>query len=210
MDSQQNQFGQRRSSAPHRLKEAMLTSFQSSADVAWQQLLGYSQSGWQAILVWLDISGTASYLFDRLRGRGIQDSAPAAIRECLRARLEGDRQRRAALLLRARSVACNFDAAGLRYGLMKGITMTPDSLPDPAPRWQTDLDFLIYESDSTAATEILRGLGYEQHATNGSTIELRSGPSGKPGLANLYRADMQRSLELHCLQRRSWCNWHYI
>jgi hypothetical protein len=40
------------------------------------------------------------------------------------------------------------------------------------------------------------------HATSGLTMEFRSGPSGKPDLANLYRADTQRSLELHCLRRK--------
>jgi hypothetical protein len=84
---------------------------------------------------------------------------------------------------------------------MKGITLTPDSVPEPALRWQTDLDFLVGEADAMAATEVLSKLDYSLHATCGDTFEFRSGPSGKPDLANLYRADTQKSLELHCLRR---------
>jgi hypothetical protein len=72
-------------------------------------------------------------------------------------------------------------------------------VPEPALRWQTDLDFLVARGDAIAATAALEELGYEPHATSGDTIEFRSGPMGKHDLANLYRAGTQRSLELHCI-----------
>jgi hypothetical protein len=201
MNSLQTQSGQRRTPAPRGLKEAVLASFQCNTTEASEQLHGYSPCEWEAILAWLDISGMALYLLDRLRELGIEDCVPASIRAGLRLRLERNRQRTAALLQQARRVAQKFQGAGVRFALMKGITLTPDSVPEPTLRWQTDLDFLIAESDVTAATAILRDLDYELHATSGHTMEFRSGPSGKADLENLYRADLQKSLELHCLHQ---------
>jgi len=195
-------FGRRRSSAPRRLKEAVLASFHSSASETSLQLEGYSQSDWQAILVWLDISGMALYLFDRLRELGIQACVPSPFREGLQLRQERNRQRTEALLSQAGKVADEFTRAEICFALMKGITLTPDSVPNPMLRWQTDLDFLIAESDASASMEVLRKLDYSLHATSGQTMEFRSGPSGKPDLANLYLPDTQRSLELHRLHRR--------
>jgi len=162
----------------------------------------YSKADWQAILVWLDISGMALYLLDRIEELGIEDTVPAEIRDRLQRNLEQNRQRAAALLREAESVAQQFEQAGIPFALLKGITLTPDSVPKPALRWQIDLDFLIAEPDAMAAIEVLRNLDYSLHAKFGNTLELRCGPSGKSDLANLYRVHTQKSLELHSLRRQ--------
>jgi hypothetical protein len=196
-----SQFEDRRTSAPRRLKEAVLRSFLGSAGEAANQFQSYSLIEWQAILVWLDISGMALYLLDRVRELEIEDSVPVPIRERLLLSLERNRERTTSLLNHAKSVASRFKHGGISFALLKGITLTPDSVPDPALRWQTDLDFLVSETDAKAASEILQSFGYTLHASSGHTMEFRSGSSGKWDLANLYRAGIQRSLELHCLPR---------
>jgi hypothetical protein len=184
------------------LKEAVLSSFQSNAGEVAERFRSHSQNDWQAIQVWLDISGLALYLLARVRELEIEDALPSPLRERLHLNLNRNRHRTAALLSEARSVADQFQRVGIAFALLKGITLTPDSVPEPALRWQTDLDFLVAEPDAMAATGILRNLGYTLHATSGRTMEFRSGRSGKPDLANLYRADTQKSLELHGLRRR--------
>ncbi len=52
----------------------MLSSFKGSAREAAEQFRSYSQIDWQAILVWLDISGMALYLLDRLKSLELEDS----------------------------------------------------------------------------------------------------------------------------------------
>jgi hypothetical protein len=185
------------------LKEAVIASFQRSAIEVAGGFRSYSQADWQAILVWLDISGMALYLLDRVEELGIEESVPAGIRERLERNLEQNRERTAGLLREAESVARRFEQAGIPFALLKGITLTPDSVPKSALRWQIDLDFLIPESSAAAAIEVLRTLDYSLHAKFGNTLELRSGPSGKPDLANLYRAHAQKSLELHSLRRQA-------
>jgi len=177
-------------------------SFYGSATQAASQFHSHSQVDWQAILVWLDISGMALYFLDRLKELENEDSVPVAIRECLQLNLQRNRQRTAALLSQAENVAKHFEQAGIPFALLKGITLTPDSVREPALRWQTDLDFLIAESSATAAMDVLRILDYSLHARSGNTFELRSGPLGKPDLKSLYRADTQKSLEIHCLRRQ--------
>jgi len=198
----QSQSGVRPSLGPRKLKEAVIASFQGSAPEVASQFLNYSQSDWKAILVWLDISGMALYLLDRIDELGIEDSVPAEILERLQLNLQRNRQRAAALLHEAETVAKQFEQAGIPFALLKGITLTPDSVPKPALRWQIDLDLLIPESDAKAAMDVLRTLDYSLHATCGNTLELRSGSPGKPDLANLYRAHAQKSLELHSLRRQ--------
>ena len=195
-------FGGRPSHNPRRLKEAVLRSFRCSASEIAEQFRSYSLIDWQGIVVWLDISGMALYLFDQITRLEIEETVPGPIRERMQLSLQRNRQRTAALLSQATGVANEFQRAGIPFALLKGITLTPDSVPEPALRWQTDLDFLVAEPDAASATEALRILGYTQHASSERTMEFRSGALGKPDLENLYRADTQRCLELHCLGRR--------
>ena len=197
----QPQSGVRPHSGSRRLKEAVIASFYRSATEIANEFRSYSLTDWQAILVWLDISGMALYLLDRVEELRIEDSVPAEIRERLQRNLEHNQQRTAALLREAESVAEQFEHVGIPFALLKGITLTPDSVPKPALRWQIDLDFLIAEPDETTAIEVLRTLDYSLHAKFGNTLELRSGSAGKPDLANLYREHSQKSLELHSLRR---------
>jgi len=44
------------------------------------------------------------------------------------------------------------------YALLKGFSLTPDSVPDPTLRWQTDLDFLIPKKNLQLASHYLRRL----------------------------------------------------
>ncbi len=195
------QFGMKRSASGPRLKEAVLACFQASSAEAAALFQSHSEADWRQILFWLDISGMALYLLDRVRSLGIEKCLPSFLRDRLQLNLEQNRMRTAELLNNAEEAANAFHRHEIAFALMKGITLAPDSVPDPALRWQTDLDFLVSRGDAVAATAILEELGYERHATSGDTIEFRSGLMGKPDLANLYRAGTQRSLELHCLSR---------
>ena len=74
MNGLQSQLADRRSPGPRRLKEVVLHCFQASAGEAAEQLQKYSESDWPEILLWLDISGMALYLLDRLKSLELEDS----------------------------------------------------------------------------------------------------------------------------------------
>ena len=84
----QPQSGVRPHSGSRRLKEAVIASFYRSATEIANEFRSYSLTDWQAILVWLDISGMALYLLDRVEELRIEDSVPAEIRERLQRNLE--------------------------------------------------------------------------------------------------------------------------
>ncbi len=87
----------------------------------------------------------------------------------------------------------------ISFALLKGITLTPESVPDCALRWQIDLDFLVAARDATAARHVLMGFGYGLHAVCGNTMEFTAGESSAPDIRKIYRVHSQRSLELHML-----------
>jgi len=195
------QFGLQRAASARRLKEAVLACFQASPAEAAARFQSYSEADWREILFWLDISGMGLYLLDQVKALGIEECLPPLLRNRLQLNLEQNILRTAELLRHADEVGNTFNRYGIDFALMKGITLAPDSVPEPALRWQTDLDFLVAGRDTDVATLVLEQMGYERHATSGRTIEFRSGTMGKHDLANLYRAGTQRSLELHCLPR---------
>jgi hypothetical protein len=210
MNALQDQFAARRTtgrvtgraSGPRRLKEAVLASFQASANDVAEEFQKYSENDWRKILIWLDVSGMALYLLDQIMTLKIESSLPSAILDRLQLNLAQNRQRTRTLLREAIEVAQRFQQAHITFALMKGITLPADAVPDPALRWQADLDFLIDESDADAASRIMRDLSYTLRATSERTMEFRSGTMSTTGLENFYREQSQRSIELHTMKRR--------
>ena len=58
-------------------------------------------------------------------------------------RLAANRMRTRALFEEAAAISAELTRLDVQFALYKGITLTPDSTPDPALRWQVDLDFLV-------------------------------------------------------------------
>src|ERR1700729_3494822 len=81
-----------------RLKEAVLASFRSTAAEEEARFAVFGASDWQRILYWLDISGLALYLLDRLTELGVERCIPGAILDRLQQNLAENRERTAALL----------------------------------------------------------------------------------------------------------------
>jgi len=195
------QSGGRSSRRTRKLKQAVLACMHRTTDEAAASFAPFNERDWKAALFWLDVSGMALYLLDRVKSLGIEACLPSAILARIENNLYENRQRTQELLDEAERVSCKFDSAGIPHALLKGITLTPDSVPHAELRWQTDLDFMIAENDLAVARQAVEELGYSLHASDGLTMEFCAGVSGKPDLANLYRAGTQRSMELHGIVR---------
>jgi putative nucleotidyltransferase-like protein len=87
----------------------------------------------------------------------------------------------------------------ISFAFLKGITLTPESVPDAVYRCQTDLDLLIRESDSAAVFAVLGKRGYRLFATSGQTYEFKAGQFGTGTVNDIYKARSDRSLDLHLL-----------
>jgi len=193
------QFETKASSRSRRLKEAVLASFRSTAAEVEARFAVFGPSDWQRILYWLDISGLALYLLDRLTELGLERCLPEPILNRFQGNLLENRERTAALFQEAAAISRAMSRHRISFALLKGITLTPESVPDCALRWQIDLDFLVAARDATAARHVLMNFGYGMHAVCGNTMEFTAGESSAPDIRKIYRVHSQRSLELHIL-----------
>jgi len=181
------------------LKKAVLASFYSPAAEVEARLAGFDEGDWTRILYWLDISGLALYLLDRLREIGLERCLPESMRLRFQQDLDDNCVRTRALLAEAGAISHALRRCGIAFALLKGITLTPDSVPDCALRWQIDLDFLVAACDATYARHVLMTFGYSLHAVCGNSMEFTAGQSTGPDIRKIYRVHSQRSLELHML-----------
>ncbi len=179
------------------LRAAILASFAQDAGQVAEALGRFGESAWRRELDWLDVSGLALYLFDHLRSLGREELLPAAVLAKLRQNLADNRLRTAALLAEAVEIVRGFELAGVLSANLKGVTLSPESVPDPALRLQLDLDVLVLDTDADIARSVLEGMGYALDCKSGRTWEFKAGASELPSLKDLYKVKPQRSVELH-------------
>jgi hypothetical protein len=184
-----------------RLKEAVLASFYEPASEVQARLAEFTSDDWERILFWLDISGLALYLLDRLTRLELETCLPEPIRIRLEESLRNNCERTADLFREASAISRKMELQHISFALLKGITLTPESVPDCTLRSQTDLDFLVAASDASAAKSVILEFGYALRALSGKTIEFKAGSLSKPDIRNMYRVHSQRALELHLLAR---------
>jgi hypothetical protein len=182
-----------------RLKETVIASFCEPAREVAARLREFSESDWQKVQFWLDASGVALYLLDRLTTLKLQHLLPERLLTRLQENLRNNRDRTNALFEEAVAINRALQQKGIQFALLKGATLTPDSVPDNTLRTQWDLDFLVAEKDATDTLQVLQDFEYSLYAVSGMTWELKAGTSGLPGIANIYKVLPYRSLEVHLL-----------
>jgi hypothetical protein len=191
------QFERKATARATQLKKAVLACFYSTSAEAEARFAGFELRDWQRILYWLDISGLALYLLDRLTTLGLERCVPAPILSRFRDDLAENRARTDALFQEAVAISAELMRLGVEFALYKGITLTPDSVPDSALRWQIDLDFLVAASDATAARHALMTFDYGLHAVCGNSMEFIAGERGAPDIRKIYQIRTERLLEMH-------------
>jgi hypothetical protein len=179
------------------LRESVLASFSHPRCVVAERLGGYSEREWRNVLTWLDTSGLALYLLDHLTAIGLQDLLPASVLERLQQNLADNTARNASLLAETAEINLGLQREGLLFANLKGITLSPESVPDPALRCQLDLDFLVCAKQADVAARVLSRSGYALHCVSGDTWEFKAGSSEVASLKDLYKIKSQRAAELH-------------
>lgn len=204
MNTTQVNYRSRSLSRIDRLKEAVIASFSEPAKKISARFGEFSDNDWDKLSLWLDASGFALYLLDRLTSSGLQCCLPEHLLSQLQQNLLNNRERTAALLKEATEIAEAFQKYDISFALLKGLTLQPDSVPDSTLRYQLDLDFLVRESDATMARYILHEFGYKLYAISGKTFEFKAGPAGAADIKNIYKIRPYRSLELHLLPKATY------
>jgi Uncharacterised nucleotidyltransferase len=182
-----------------RLKEAVLASFHEAAPSIRARLGEFTSRDWERAKHWLDVSGLALYFLDRLVILNLETCVPAAFLEQLRSNLADNRKRADSLFTETVELARAFQQRSINCAVLKGLTLPFESVPDSAFRSQTDIDFLVRESDAESAKECLAAFGYHTTAVSGSTWEFKAGQSNTSSLKNLYQVRSERAVDVQLI-----------
>jgi hypothetical protein len=186
-----------RISREQRIHEAVLLSFATSAPDQIEQLLQLSPKEWKKLLRWLDVSGLALYLLDRLIQLRLEGGLPKSVADDLQQRMKNNAQRTRGMVDESVAIQSEFQKTDLCYAVMKGISLSPSSVPRPELRHQFDLDYLIAEENAPEARRILERRGYQMYAISGQTWEFKINETPSVSIKDLYKDLPYRAVELH-------------
>jgi len=186
-----------RLSREQRIHEAVLLSFSASVPVHFELLLHLSTAEWRRLLNWLDVSGLALYFLDRLIQLGLRDTLPETAADRLQQNLDNNAKRTQGMVEESVAIQRGFQDSGLSYALVKGLSLSPESVPRPELRHQFDLDYLISESNAPEARLILERRGYRLRAFSKRTWEFTINETPYVSVKDLYKDLPYRTVELH-------------
>jgi hypothetical protein len=180
------------------LAATVIATFRDGSAASHQERLHkYTARQWRRNLGWLDASGLALYLLQRLRFLDIEDAIPESALQELKERQADNEPRTAVLFDEFVRLNVAFREAGLDYANLKGFTLVPDYCPDLSLRYQMDCDFLIDYADAARAERALLALAYSTVASNRQVMEFKTDAGFTPSVRDLYKARPQRSVEMH-------------
>ncbi len=157
----------------------------------------FDERDWMRSMKWFHTSGLALYFLGRAKALGVEDVMPAQILRGLERDLAENRVRTEDMFQEFVKINMEFQRARLSYANLKGFTLAPCVIPDPAYRYQHDLDFLVARRDADRCRQVLEQNGYRFAIEANGSWEFVTGPAEVISMRDLYSAKRQRSLEVH-------------
>jgi hypothetical protein len=179
------------------IHEAVLLTFSDPVPHQIERLFQLSPTQWRRLLRWLDVSGLALYFLDRFVQLGLRGALPEDVVAHLQQNLNDNVQRTRGMVDESVAIQLEFQEAGLSYAVMKGVSLSPVSVPRPELRHQFDLDYLISEKSAPEARGILERRGYRLYAISGRTWEFKINETPYVSIRDLYKDLSYRAVELH-------------
>jgi hypothetical protein len=161
------------------------------------KLSDLSEPEWRSLSRWLDTSGLALYLLERLRSNGYESLLPTSVYARLRQNLEHNTVRMHSLMNESIAIQLEFQARRVRYTVLKGVSLWPSSVSKLELRSQLDLDFLVAEESAAAAREVLDRRGYIVHGVCGRSWEFKRNDRPGATLKDIYKDRPSWAVELH-------------
>jgi hypothetical protein len=166
-----------------------------------RRILTLSRKQWEKLLRWLHISGLALYFFDRVVELGLCGLLPPAVFTRLYLNLTDNTQRTQGMISESIAIQQQFQKTGVRYAILKGLSLYPNSVPKPELRSQFDLDFLVAEESMPEARSILERRGYRLYAISGRSWEFKFNERPGISLKDIYKDFHSYAVELHVESR---------
>jgi hypothetical protein len=173
-----------------------------------QDLQEFGTKEWQHILDWLDDSGLALYFLRHLRNTHSTGIVPPQVLLRLEANFLNNQVRWQRLVEEFAGINEEFRRAGIRFAVIKGLSLIPDYCPDTRLRTPSDLDFLIEEKDLHIATWVLEKLGYRTKDRSAIEVQFWRPSARLPEKSDdPYSVSTEAMVELHF---RFWQETHRI
>ncbi|MGB6975384.1 MAG: nucleotidyltransferase family protein [Terracidiphilus sp.] len=178
-------------------REAVLLSFRDPLPEQCSRLRHLSEREWRKILRWLDLSGLALCFFNRIVELRLTDLVAAPVLESLEQRLVQNTRRTQSMTAESIAIQREFQKAGLRYAVLKGLSLWPNSVPSPELRLQFDLDYLVSDEHLREARDILVRSGYCPSASSERCWKFVRNERSGLTLKDVYRDTGSWAVELH-------------
>ena len=186
-----------RLNSEEQMRRLVLISFCDPIPAECARLSHLSGAQWRRLLHWLDTSGLALYLLERLHLTEHLDWLPQLVLARLNQNLMDNTVRSTALFSDCVMIQEQFKQAAVSYAVLKGISLWPSAVPSPELRSQLDLDFLVAERHILKAQQILENNGYQLHAVSGRSWEFKTPHLPSLSIKDLYKDHHGRCIELH-------------
>jgi hypothetical protein len=182
---------------------AALLTFRDPVPEECSQIMTLSNREWKNLMRWLDISGLALYFLNRLVELGLGDLLPPAISQRLHLSLIDNTERTRGMISESIAIQEEFQSESVGYAILKGLSLWPNSVPEPELRVQFDLDFLVDEVSAPRARRILERRGYRLYAIGGRSWEFKLNERPGFSLKDIYKDLRSYAVELHIESRAS-------
>lgn len=179
------------------LREAVWLAFSTPLPDECARLRGLSEGQRRKLLRWLDYSGLALYFLDRINELQICNWLPAEALDGLRQRQADNTERTRVMIAESIAIQQEFQQAGFRYAVLKGLSNWPVSTPRPELRLQFDLDFLIARESVDEACRMMERRGYRLYSVKGVSWEFRRNEGPGRSIKDIYKPMQSFLVELH-------------
>jgi len=172
-------------------------SFSGKTNDHTNELRGFHRREWDRAITWLHDAGLALYLLQKLKDTNTTGLLPRPTLSRLEENLSANRQRVAYMAGQFDFLNQKLNDAGVRYAVVKGVSLVPQFCPDASLRHQSDLDYLVDNQSLRLAQRVLEDAGYslKEHKTNEFTFLMPS--AGAPPPADeQYEAQAPHAVEL--------------
>ncbi len=147
----------------------------------------------------MDDAGLAFYFLQKIKDANLTRSLPNWVLSRLEQSFTANRQRVDDMAQRFDSLNRQFRSAGVRYAVVKGLSIVPQFCPDAYLRHQGDFDYLVDEAWLPTAQRIVLASGYIQKpsTSNQESIFVTPGMSKASRSPQQYSACAPHAVELH-------------
>jgi hypothetical protein len=155
-----------------------------------------SERAWPRVLQWLDDSGLAFYFLQKLNDANATGALPGWALSRLKGNFAANQRRVDEMSRRFDCLNQKFNEAGIRYAVVKGLSLVPAFCPDPRLRYQGDFDYLVESESFAAAQQVLLEAGYISKRSPSSMESIFVMPGTEPSRRDQY-SQAPHAVELH-------------